>query len=332
MNIGSYFSRARRIERQAYKWAMLMLDDPHRHMESLNRWMAKDPEHRVIYKRVITEAGFASDAAAMLPELRANGETERKAATWGLPFRMALVTAMALIALVGIFSYLELRKSDESDPQLAVAQVISNQTGEKEVGLADGSKVRLFGATSIKVQYSEEARSIYLSGGRARFFVSHDRARPFVVYVNGGKVTAVGTIFEVRVDDHVEVRLLEGRARVTMTTSQPATPPREVVLSPGEKVRFTEGTPAATPEPDADSMSQSRRKTRTFDDAAVSTIIAEVNRNSEVKIELADPALGQEKIFAEIDVSDTNAVARRLAAILGLSIDRSIPGRIRLKN
>ncbi|MGD9812844.1 MAG: FecR family protein [Sphingobium sp.] len=331
MTIGSYFSRARRIERQAYKWAMLMLDDPHRHMESLNNWMAKSPEHRATYKRVVTEVGVASDAAAMLPELRAEAATEQPAATWGWPFRIALVAAMVLIALVGVVSYLELRNSHGSPPQLADAQVVSNQTGEKEVSLADGSTVTLFGTTSIKVLFSDEARSIYLSGGRARFNGSHDPTRPFVVYVKGGKVTAVGTIFEVRVDDHVEVRLLEGKVRVTMTEPQSAARSREVVLSPGEKVRFTGGGAAATPDPEPDSMPQSQRQTRTFDDVPVSTIITEVNRNSDLKIELADPALGQEKIFAELNVSDADAVARRLAAILGLSIDRSVQGRVRLK-
>lgn len=331
MTIGSYFSRSRRIERQAYKWAMLMLDDPHEHMESFNRWIAKSPEHRATYKRVVTEVGVASDAAAMLPELRAEAATEQPAATWGSPFRIALVAAMALIALVGVFSYLELRNSHGSPPQLADAQVVSNQAGEKEVSLVDASKVTLFGATSIKVLFSDEARSIYLSGGRARFNVSHDPTRPFVVYVKGGKVTAVGTVFEVRVDERVEVRLLEGKVRVTMAASQSAAPSREVVLSPGETVRFAEGADAATPEPELDSMPQSQRQTRTFDDVPVSTIIAEVNRNSDVKIELVDPALGQEKIFAELNVRDADAVARRLAAILGLSIDRSVPGRIRLK-
>jgi len=307
-----------------------MLDDPHGHMESLNRWMAKSPEHRATYKRVVTEVGVASDAAAML-QLRAEAETEQPAATWGSPFRIALVAAMVLIALVGVFSYLELRNSHGSPPQLADAQVVSNQAGEKEVGLGDGSTVTLFGATSIKVLFSDEARSIYLSGGRARFNVSHDPTRPFVVYVKGGKVTAVGTIFEIRVDERVEVRLLEGKVRVTMAASQSAAPSREIVLSPGETVRFTDGADTPPPEPEPGSMSQSERKTQTFDDVPVSTIINEVNRKSDIKIELADPAIGQVKIFDELNVSDAVAVARKLAAIMGLSIDRSVPGRIRLK-
>ena len=110
VNIGSYFSRPRRIKRQAYKWVMLMLDDPHGHMESLNRWMAKSPEHRATYKRVVTEVGVASDAAAML-QLRAEAETEQPAATWGSPFRIALVAVEhALDHAVEYFSTLILPK------------------------------------------------------------------------------------------------------------------------------------------------------------------------------------------------------------------------------
>jgi len=66
------FNRSSRIERQAYKWVMKMFDDPGHHAPALARWLDKDPEHRVVYKRVAIEVGYASDAAAQLPSLRAD--------------------------------------------------------------------------------------------------------------------------------------------------------------------------------------------------------------------------------------------------------------------
>jgi transmembrane sensor len=59
-------------------------------------------------------------------------------------------------------------------------------------------------------------------------------------------------------------------------------------------------------------------------------IVAEVNRRSATKIELVDETAGQQRIFAELNLDDADAVARKIATGLGLAIDRSTPGLIRL--
>jgi transmembrane sensor len=67
-----------------------------------------------------------------------------------------------------------------------------------------------------------------------------------------------------------------------------------------------------------------------FDNVPISDVIAEANSYSETKIVLATPALGQRKIFADIDISNLERVAQALATFLDLSIDRSQPNRLRL--
>ncbi|BDD66020.1 hypothetical protein Sj15T_10410 [Sphingobium sp. TA15] len=201
--------------------------------------------------------------------------------------------------------------------------------GEKEIRLADGSTVLMHGATTLSIRYGSTERAVHLLSGRARFDVKHDRARPFVVYAKGGSVTAVGTVFEVSVERDVQVRLLEGRVRVAMPPKVHEAKGREVLLAPGEKAAFSPA-PEPAQQPSISERQPPQRSLNTFDDVPVSVIVAEVNKRSSTKIELVDETAGRERIFADLNLDDADAVARRIARGLGLTIDRSTPGVIRL--
>lgn len=77
---------------------------------------------------------------------------------------------------------------------------ISTPFGEQfSVTLADGSKVRLNAASSIRfpVYFSSSKREVYLSG-EAFFEVAANPASPFIVHVNGVEVQALGTTFNIK--------------------------------------------------------------------------------------------------------------------------------------
>ena len=325
----SYFSRARRIDRQAYKWAMRMLDDPQRHAAKLQRWMVKSPDHQAAYKRVVTEVGYASDAATLMPSLRVSASASTKQWAWRRPTYFAAATAITggILLAVGWHFYSTGPTSLSGNPEQSRTVAIAD--GEKEIRLADGSTVLMHGATRLNVRFSSAERAIDLLSGHARFEVQHDRARPFVVYAMGGSVTAVGTIFEVSVEQDVRVRLLKGLVRVALPPKVHEQKGREVLLAPGEGTVFSP-EPAPLPPPTVSERQPPPRHLRSFDDVPVSVIVAEVNSRSPTKIELVDEAIGRERIFAELNLDDADAVAGRIARGLGLTIDRSTPGLIRL--
>ena len=197
------FNRSSRIERQAYKWVMKMFDDPGHHAPALAKWLDKDPEHRVVYKRVAIEVGYASDAAAQLPSLRADARMAATHASATPPGRRLLTAgvvaaAILMLLLLGWQASRSAIFQPASDKPMIQTAGISG--GTKSLTLTDGSQIVLLGATSLRVRYGPAERAIDLQNGRARFTVAHDVARPFVVHVRGGTVTAVGTIFEVDAD------------------------------------------------------------------------------------------------------------------------------------
>lgn len=328
------FSRASRIERQAYMWVMNMLDDPGRHAPALERWLARDPEHRAVYKRVAVEVGYASDAAASLPSLRVEASSNPGAAVWRptgtLAVAAGLAAALAAV-LIYMFAWQSIRPAS-APPSTSTqpAELVTIENGTKSLKLVDGSIVTLLGASALNVAYTASERKIELLRGRARFEVEHDTGRPFVVYVGGGKVTAVGTIFEVRADRRVAVRLVSGLIRVSLPSASGRAPKPDLMLNSGQQVEFDGSSPENGRQGPAEGGHPPAVRTQSFDDVPVSALIEQLNRLSSQKVVLLDHETAGRKIFADLDISDADAVARKIALMFGLTIDRSMAGQIRL--
>jgi transmembrane sensor len=109
-----------------------------------------------------------------------------------------------------------------------------------------------------------------------------------------------------------------------------------VRLAPGDQVSYPPPAPAATslvpkarttPSP----TTAAAQEPESFDDVPAAEIAAKVNVSSALKIVFADPALGARKVVADFNTSDAQAVAQKLASLLGLIIDRSQPDRLLLR-
>lgn len=96
-----------------------------------------------------------------------------------------------------------------------IATVRTGRGEMKTVRLADGTTLRLDGATRLSVRYGSAAREIMLADGAAFFDVSHDPARPFTVHAGDGAVRVLGTAFKVdRTAGRMEVAVYRGAVRV----------------------------------------------------------------------------------------------------------------------
>jgi transmembrane sensor len=325
-------ARSSRVEREAYAWLMKMLEDPGKHSAGLERWLARNPEHRAVYHRAADAVGRASDTAAARPYILASAHARRASrVTWGLPAAVVSV-AIAIAAILLVNARMWPGPAAPAQKAPVVAQHFENSGGERTIRLSDGSDITLFGMAKLTVDLQPSRRSIALLNGRVRFTVAHDPGRPFVVQAGGGSVTAIGTVFEVTVGRKVDVRLIEGKIRVAYAVVGDKRARETVSLEQGQSVSFTAEDKAAPPPTPAARADPARGpRFQSFDDRPVGEVIAATNRGSDTQILLSDPAVGARKIFAEIDISDPVAVAQKLAKILDLSIARPSASVIRLE-
>src|SRR5262249_53719521 len=145
---------------------------------------------------------------------------------------------------------------------------------------------------------------VHLLRGQAYFEVAKDHDRPFVVEAQNRRFVAVGTAFDVRLDGaQVKVTMVEGTVRVESVADthagsadiqRPASPPMAHttnLITAGQQLVADSTLNDQVSRTDPERSTSWRRGQIIFDDTRLADAVAEINRYSEAKIELADPAL-----------------------------------------
>jgi transmembrane sensor len=280
----------------------------------LNAWLAESILHHAAFLRVEAIAARADRLAALnLLELRqaSSGNGPRAAYRW---FVLPLLAAasIALAALWGgPFIASLLQPPDRTDS--------TDLGGRTLLSFADHTQIELNTNTSIRFRITTAERTVWLEKGEAWFHVSHDAAHPFTVFVNGHRVTDLGTEFVARRDaGNVDVALLSGRATLSAAGAQIAT------LNPGDEAVATPVSLTVTrrtPQQLADALAW-RHGMLVFRDAKLSEVVAEFNRYNAVKLVIADRSITDLKFSAELRTDDYEAFLNLAQNMLNLRADR----------
>ena len=266
--------------------------------QMFNRWLAQSPEHERAYA-AIDETWSALQAGLRQAEFLAlRHETalrvSRRALTSLGPLRLA--TAAAMVLTVACLATLLLAPLHAERSILArVLEPFNTQSdrtyttvvGERlGVTLPDGSQVTLDTQSQVRVTLTKLERRVNLLRGQASFEVAKDRTRPFVVEARNQRLVAVGTSFDVRVDEReVKVTMIEGVVRVEPATGEVGR------LIAGEQLVVDAHNESHVWRADLDRETSWHRGQIVFDDTRLADAIEELNRYSQTRIALADPTL-----------------------------------------
>jgi transmembrane sensor len=211
------------------------------------------------------------------------------------------------------------------------------RTGERRsVKLADGSTVTLNTGTRLAVAFTGDRRLVRLLRGEALFEVAHDRNRPFVVEAADRQVTALGTIFDVRVDPgRVKVVLLRGRVVIDRTSEattalQGAAPIVPAFLTPGEQFSAELGAPQRITSVNIDRQLLWRDGFVEFEDQPLAVAVAEINRYSSRPIMLDDDGVGALRLSGLYRTGAPGEFVDAVSAILPVQARAMPQGGIKL--
>lgn len=122
--------------------------------------------------------------------------------------------------------------------------MVNEGGGMRHLLLPDSSSVTLsaHGRLTLGPSFNESRREVYLEG-EAFFDVSHDEARPFLVYTNGLTTRVLGTSFRVKAfpsDREVLVEVRRGKVSVQArrTDDKDQGTIREVMLTPNQQAVY----------------------------------------------------------------------------------------------
>ena len=299
-------------------------------------WLAADPAHAREYRDL---AGLWHDIDAMhgSPEVadalrHAQAWRARpRRPSWSVPWRVRPVLvagAAALGMMLVVLAAVLIGPGDGGDYRTALGE-------QRTVALADGSVVTLNTATQLTVAYSDTERRVELVAGQAQFDVVPDARKPFVVAAGGGEVRALGTVFDVyKAGETVTVTLLEGRVEVRhleppSVAPMAVTAPVRTELSPGQRVSYGDRhTLSAVAAVDVARATAWRQGKLDFHDTPLAEAIAQANRYSRVKLELADRSLADRRISGVFKAGNSELLAEGLQVYFGLALSRPSPDRI----
>jgi transmembrane sensor len=204
--------------------------------QELRQWMWEDPGN----EKTLTEmAAFWDklDVLANLSDLFPHVPHHRTR-RWR---QFAIAASVLLVTMAGIWNSVQVNRQGEL-PIAAKATYETRVGDQANVTLTEGSAISMNTNTRVAVTLQENSRLIVLERGEIHVDVAHDADRPFSVVAGNRIVQAVGTAFNVRIDEqqHVEVMVTDGRVLVGVRPQNDAIPAvlagSSLLISKGERV------------------------------------------------------------------------------------------------
>jgi transmembrane sensor len=265
-------------------------------------WLAQNPSHGEEYALCEITWEVSHDAARQTPAPvpRWSNDGYRFRAGW------VVAAAAAMGAVVWLWP--------------PASQTYATVAGEQRtLVLEDGSHVTLNTRSRIVVRLARRARTVVLEQGEAFFEVSKDASRPFTVNTAVGSARAVGTRFDVYLDDErLLVTTAEGRVFVEGIGSGDG---RNV--DAGSRASLRQGTPGVKVEPanlGAELGWLGRRLEA--DNAPLGDVLRTFSRYTSLPVRAATPAIAALRVSAVLRTGDIDALQATLAGAFGLSLER----------
>jgi transmembrane sensor len=185
--------------------------------------------------------------------------------------------------------------------------------------------------SQIAVAYAPERRLIRLVRGQALFDVAHNAARPFSVDAAGRRTTALGTLFQVRVDlGRLQVVLARGRVSIE---NQGGTGRRKAAiayLNPGQAFLASRGAVPRIMRVDVERELRWRDGFVEFDDVTLASAVAEINRYAVRPIRLSDDGVGRLHVSGVFRTGDAKHFVDTVDALLPVQVSETGPGELKL--
>jgi transmembrane sensor len=291
------------IQQAAADWfAKLQGDAGLEDWTAFQTWLEADPEHAAAYEAVETvwldledlpsnDAATAPLAADIVP-LRRRSSTPRR----GLLIGLGAAAAAAILVLA-------------VTPQLTGPSYTDYATkrGEtREIALADGSRLALGSATTLRVRLGRQQRDVTFVNGEASFEVAHLENRPFVVAVGGREVRVLGTEFNI-LSHGGRLAVSVRRGVVAVSGGQEGT----VKLMRGQQLVQSSGAIAQKRDVAPDTAFAWKSGKLIYDRTPLAEVVADLNRYVATPIRV-DPSAASVTVSGVLLVDEEAAMVRRL--------------------
>lgn len=300
---------------EAEQWFARLLDPACTSAErqACRDWQQASEVHARAWREVeclwaVSGEAIQGDAGLMAMALdAARVPARRNPRRWRVPALAAAAVLVLAILWVPLWWYVS----------PAGTEYVTGVGQQQTITLSDGSKILLDTDSHLHVSYDDAERRIDMQQGRAQFSVHGDKHWPFVVHAGDGTVTALGTRFQVGLDEHkVKVALLEGHLAIATDADGRI---RHASLSARQGLSFDDHGVISPVQP-VDMAAAEGWTTGTLfaHDWSLPDLLREMNRYSTTQLVIVDPALRKLHVSGVFEAGDQESLIKALQ--LGWSI------------
>ena len=299
---------------------------------NLNEWLALSAAHAKAFERQ-AECWDKTEVLSSLADLFPAPAKKPKSSTISFRWKASVGTVAALLALVfvwpGIFPA-------EENTKILNPQLLSYETaigGLSRVVLTDGSTLVLNTETKVNVLMTESVREITISRGEINVDVAHDPSRPLRVIANEKVFEAIGTKFNIHIDESKNIELLvtEGKVKVKVgpKTAQDNQKRNRglvnaLVLAEGERI-ILDGSDRQIEtlvDTDIEVELSWRQGNLVFRGEPLSEALGEISRYTSVEFEILDENLRTIQVAGLFKAGDVAGFLASLEANFGIQYER----------
>ena len=285
----------------------------------LDAWLEESALHRVAWLRV-TAIAARTDALANVYNFKNGGIATKSSRRPGLR-RQARRFVIPLFAMAAAFLLVEFGIPIVSSWLAPGPRSLATDIGGRTlIRFTDGTEFELNTDSAVHYQMTSRERTVWLDRGEVWFHVTHNPKVPFSAIVDNHRITDIGTEFDVRRSpDRVEVALMNGSASLgTAGVQTVALRPGDDAVATASSIKIAHKTPAAL----ADKLAW-RKGMLVFRNERLADVVRELNRYNTVKLVIADPAVGDERISTDLKADDLEKFVALTQGVLNLRVDRN---------
>jgi transmembrane sensor len=257
-------------------------------------WLAVDASHRQAFDEATRLFGDVQ-------ELWTGRVPARKRQPLLAPVAVLLAASLAVFVFVD-----DLMLRFRADATTGVGEM-------RTVVLEDGSRAHLSARSALAIRYRAGERRLTLLAGEAYFEVEPDADRPFVVEAAGATVTALGTAFDISLEDAERAEVAVAVHRVAIANNGVQT-----IVEEGRQSHFGANAPTTEPAPvDIFNIGGWRRGRIVFEDEPLSNVLSVLGRYRRGFL-IAASSVRDVRVTGSFEAANLAGAERALETSLGL--------------
>lgn len=307
-------------------------------------WLAESPEHAELHTNGRRAWRHLDVLADWRPEhsLKPNPDLLDTAGPGKKRSALKIISVLGGLAAIVALAFLGASYFEKASPA-RLAKGAFAETHERHV-LEDGSIVKLNKGAQALISFTEKSRYVILERGEANFNIAKDNKRPFIVVANRVAVQAVGTMFNVLINEgSVDVMVTEGRVMVGEKSAKDPVLKAKAIgqtvqeLRAGQRsvidVRQKNSLPVVEPISKVEIDKQlTWLKLFDFTATPLSEIVLEFNQRNEQKMVIDDPSIEDLAVSASIQSDNIDVFVSVLELTMNIEAEKIDDSTILLRS